>query len=515
MKAETPFDFEHTALSIDEIATTLRSLGATKAILKVLPKNANDKNQIYFSSDFAVLYNNFDLRLAERGISCSITKTTSRPGSYIPEAVFAQFAWAKPSGAVVRAKNVKAIIYTQYPEARLSGFLTVENTMPESLSVTFTKANPTTKRILVLACMPGGGCIGLVYIGMPSSLERDLAALPGVEGSKVCKLLTVDTNYSERLFSQLAELVSRPLKGCRLNSAGVTVPFTGTQVCGYTLEHALGLSSNSAKDGDIYGIELKTHTQPKVTLFTPEPDFGSYVTSFAAFMRQYGTETSRGEWRLTGVHRAGKRCTSSKLTLKVREYRIDPTTVGAETKADWTRDENGERMAFPYDASTSLTGKLDAVEVVLEDDDGNIAAGWSLERLMNNWGVKHNEVIYISAAKVATTDEVAIEEGYGFDVTYSPRVIWCRGTSAERLLGAIDSGLIFLDPAPKFVEADSGKNKRRSQWRVNDVNIAIHALYDRVEVRSLSGNAAVERARAWREHGEARMPGAEQIGGMA
>jgi hypothetical protein len=500
MKAETPFDFEYTAQSVDEITTTLRNLGATKAILKILPKNANDKNQIYFSSDFGVLYNNFELRLAERGISTSTTKTTSSPGSYIPEAVFAQFAWAKPSGTVVRAKNVKAIVYTQYPEARLSGFLTVENTMPESLSVTFTKANPTTKRLLVLACTPGGGCIGLVYIGMPPGLEREIAALPGVEGSKVCKLLTVDQNYSERLFNQLAQLVSRPIKGCRLNSSGATIPFTGTQVCGYTLEHALGLSSNSAKDGDIYGIELKTHTQPKVTLFTPEPDFGPYVTSFEAFMRRYGYETSAGEWRLTGVHRAGKRCASSKLTLKVREYRMDPATVGPGRKTDWIRDANGERIAFPYEASTSLTAKLDAVEVVLEDDDGNVAAGWSLERLMNNWGVKHNEAVYISASKVATTDKAAIEEGYGFNVTFSPRVIWCRGTSAERLLSAIDSGVIFLDPAPKFVEGDTGKNKRRSQWRVNDVNGAIEALYDRVEVRTLSPFPPAERAPTWREH---------------
>lgn len=485
MNTAPPSCFEHSAGSVNAIVRTLQSLGSTRAILKVLPKNANDKNQIYFSSDFAVLYNNFELKLAERGVSTSTTKSASRPGSYIPEAVFANFGWVKPGGAIIKAKNVKAIIYTQYPEARLSGFVTVENTMPQSLSVTFTKSNPDAKRLLVMACMPGGGCLGLIYLGMSPVLEQEIAALPGVEGSKICKLLTIDENYSERLFSQLAQHVSRPMKGCRLDSFGSTRPFTGTQVCGYTLEHALGLSSNSAKDGDIYGIELKTHTQAKVTLFTPEPDFGPYVDSFEEFMRRYGYETSPGEWRLTGVHRAGKRCTGSKLTLKVREYRVDPSTVGPGKKPDWFRNEKGERVPFPFDASTSLTAKLDAVEVVLEDDEGEVAAGWTLERLMNNWGVKHNEVVYISAMKTETTDAAELGEGYGFNVTFSPRMIWCRGTSAERLLSAIASGVIFLDPAPKFVKGDPAKNKRRSQWRVNDVTTAIGALYDQVEIRTL------------------------------
>lgn len=485
MKAETPFAFEHSAQSVSEIKTTLHGLGATKAILKILPKNANDKNQVYFSSDFAALYKNFELKLAERGASTSTTKNASRPGSYIPEAVFTHFAWAKPTGELVKARNVKAIIYTQYPEARLSGFLTVENTMPESLSVSFTKANPTTKRLLVLAATPSGGCIGLVYVGLSSTLEEEIALLPGLEGSKVCKLLTVNQDHSEQLFAQLARVVSRPMRGCRLNSSGATIPFTGTQVCGYTLEHALGLPSNSDKDGDIYGIELKTHTQPKVTLFTPEPDFGLYATDFEMFMRRYGYEAKPGEWRVTGVHRAGKRCASSKLTLKVREYRVNPATIGANNIPDWFRDEHNARVAFPYNASTSLTAKMDAVEVVLEDDDGNVAAGWSLERLMNNWGVKHNEAVYISASKSETSDQDARAEGYLFDITFSPRVTWCRGTSAERLLSAIDRGVIFLDPAPKFIEGDTGKNKRRSQWRVNDVDAAIHSLYDHVEQRLL------------------------------
>lgn len=477
-----PSDFEHYADSLANIEQQLRAIGADKAILKMLPKNANDKNQVYFASSFSSLYNNFDLNLAERGASISLTKDHSTPGSYIPEAVFTQFSWMKRDGSLVKAKNVKVIVYTQYPEARLSGFLTVENTMPQSLSIAYTKANPECKRLLVLGRLPGGVCVALVYLDAPEALADEVAALPGLEGSKVCKVLKIEQGYGEKLFAQLAKIVSRPLKGCRLDAFGNTLAFTGTQVCGYTLEHALGIAPNAGKEGDLYGIELKTHTQVKVTLFTPEPDFGLYARCFETFMRKYGYK-SGDDLRLTGIHRANVRCAKSGLTLKVREYHVaDP----GNPKSDWVRDETGERAPFEYDPSTSLTSKLNAIEVVLEDDAGNIAAGWSLERLMNNWGVKHNEVVYLSASKTGNTDMGEVAQGFAHSVMFAPKVIWCRETSAEQLLKAIKDGVIFLDPAPKFVPGDPSKNKRRAQWRVNNITEAVKVLYERVEVRDLA-----------------------------
>lgn len=479
-----PSDFEHHATSLHEIETKLRGLGADRAVLKILPRNANDKNQVYFASSFSALYNNFDLTLADRGASTSLTKDHSTPGSNIPEAAFNSFDWIKRNGARVKARNVKVIVYTQYPEARLSGFQTVENTIPQSLSVTYTKANPEEKRLLVLGRLPGGACAALVFLDVSAALAAEIAGLPGLEGSRVCKILRIEQAYGEKLFAQLARIVSRPLKGCRLDGFGNTLPFAGTQVCGYTLEHALGIVPNSDKEGDLYGIELKTHTQVKVTLFTPEPDFGLYAESFESFMRNYGYE-SGPDLRLTGVHRANERCAKSGLTLQVREYRVERP---GEAGSDWIRSGDGTRTPFSYDPRTSLTSKMGAVEVVLTDDSGYVAAGWSLERLMNNWGVKHNEVIYLSAAKVANPNAAEVAQGFEYAVTFSPKALWCRETSAERLLEAIQSGVIFLDPAPKFVSAAPSKNKRRAQWRVNDITKAVHALYEDVEMRDISAD---------------------------
>lgn len=483
VKTHFPSAFEHFFTSVSDLTLMLKSLGIQKAILKPLPKNANDKNQIYFASDFSVLYNLFDITLAERGPSFSSTKDSSTPGSLIPEGVFNDFSWCKRDGTLVKAKNVKVIIYTQYPEARLSGFISVENDMPQSLSVSFMKDNPECKRILVLGSLPGGVCIALVIINYTDSFAADVAALPGMEGSRICKQITIEQDHRSNLLKQLSGVVKTPQKGCRLDAYGNTLPFTGTQVCGYTLEHALGIVPNSDKDGDINGIELKTHTQEKVTLFTPEPDFGPYTDDFAKFMMMYGYQSAgKNEYRLTGVHRANERNKKTGLTLKIREYR--PANPD-DKKSDWVRDANGDKVAFPYDSSTSLTSKLNAVEVVLEDDAGKVAAGWSLTRLMNTWGVKHNDVVYLSASKMVNEDQAEREQGYAFKVRFEPKVILCQQTSAEHLLKAINDGVIFLDPAPKYVPDDVSKNKRRSQWRVNDISKAVCSLYDDVQMFDL------------------------------
>jgi hypothetical protein len=471
-----PSDYEYSIDSIAELEAILASVGADLALLKVLPKNANDKNQIYIAADFGVLYDLFDLTLAERGESASVTKGKLQIGSRIPEAVFNNFSWLKRNGSLVPAKRLKAIIYPQYPEARLSGLQAVDNSMPASLSVDFTKVNPNAKRLLVLARLPRGKCIGLVCIGYSSAFELELGMLPGFERARACRRLTISQDNSSKLASKLINVLGRPIRGCRLDSFGRTLPFSGTQVCGYTLEHELGIIPNSGSDGDLYGIELKTHTQIKVTLFTPEPDGGMYARDFSAFMKKYGYVDSNGDLRLTGIHRVGIMCSKSALTLQVREF----------------RDDGSGRKAFPYDPTTPLTAKLDNIDVALVDSDDEAAAIWSLERLMNCWGAKHNEVVYIAASKSENPDKVEFDAGFEHIVTFDTGVMWCRNTTAERLLKAISDGVIFLDPAPKLHATDPSKNKRRAQWRVNDITKAASALYSSVQFHEIGQiNAAL------------------------
>lgn len=441
-------------------------LGAEVALLKTLPKNANDKNQIYLASDFGVLYDLFDLTFAERGNSASATKRRSSSADSILEAVFNSFQWVTRDGRLVTARKVKAIIYPQYPEARLSGIQTVENTMPQSLSVGYTKGNPGAKRLLVLGKLPQGKCVGIVYIDYDDKFEAEIGALPGFERARACKRLDIYQNNSHMLEVDLRAVLGRSFDGCRMGTMMQKLPFSGTQVCGYTLEHALGIVPNSGSDGDLHGIELKTHTQAKVTLFTPEPDGGLYAANFGEFMHRFGYTDKDGNLRLTGIHRAGVMCSQSRLTLFVRER----------------RKEDG--VMVEYDPNTPLTPKVDGVDVALVDETGFAAATWSLERLMNCWGAKHNEVVYIPAVKEVNPNEAARLAGYEYRITFGATVMWCKHTSAERLLKAIQEGMIFLDPAPKLHTTNPSLSKRRAQWRVNDIAKSAKTLYEVVEFKT-------------------------------
>jgi hypothetical protein len=449
--------FEHAFTSLTDLETLLAPHGVSEAVIKPLTRNHNDKNQIYSGADFRPLYPMFDVRFLMRGASSSGKKGGQNQGQPIPEALFTDFHWIDNTGREVRARGVRMIIYSQYPETRLSGFRTVENTMPEAMSVEFTKAHPQAVRYLVLGRRGTGEAVAVMVVDPAPAFTDSVAALPGASGSRVWKHLRLRSTAPERLMALLASAAGISMPGRRLDTRGNTLPFNGTQVCGYTLEHALGIVPNSGKDGDFEGIELKTHTQKKVTLFTPEPDMGLYEADFAGFMTRYGYRDGDGNYRVTGIHRVGRRCDKSNLTLQVMNH------------------ERG----------TSLAASVDrGVHLALLDDEGNLAAGWSLERVLNNWTSKHNETVYVPATKTACSDPELLASGHRHMIGFADTVLWCRLTSAEQLFEALYNGTLFLDPAPKYCPDQPKLNKRRSQWRVNDIAEAAQDLYS--EVRRVS-----------------------------
>lgn len=445
--------FEHNLQDIDEVGAILKQHGARDAIIKSLTKNHNDKNQVYSGSDFQPLHPYFDFSFNERTQSVSEKHNGKHLGTSVLEAVFQNFSWINQRGSAIPARNVKMIIYPQYPEARLSGFQTVENTTPTSMTVEFTKANPNVKRYLVLGRKGNGSALGMMLVAPNAHLTEQIQGLGNAPKSRVWKFLDLSEGSTEKLKGRLSEAVGKNLLGCRFDKDGDTIPFNGTQVCGYTLEHACGILPNSDKNGDFEGIELKAHTQKKVTLFTPEPDLGLYHEDFTSFMTRYGYQDSKGNYRLTGIHRAGELCQKSGLTLIVKNY----------------------------DKSASLASQADKdIHVGLYRNE-ELAAGWSLERLLNCWGAKHNEVVYVPASKTPNPSLESFDRGYKHLVQFERDVLWCKNTSADKLLQAIEDGIVFLDPAPKLDPVSPRNSKRRSQWRVNDISAAAQKLYDLVE----------------------------------
>lgn len=449
------------------------------ALIKNLSKNNNDKNQIYFHHDTSILNSVFDLTFEEREGSKSITKRSSQKGKNIASAIFNDFNWVDTSGKLHKAKKCKGITYHQYPEMRLSGFQTVNNEMPRALTVDYTKQDNALPRYLIIGATIKGQAVAMLLTNPDEEFVQAFHKLDNFQGSNICKYLPVQEEISntKKLEALLKErVVGQSLKGCRLDKNGNTLPFTSTQVHGYTLEHALDIIPNADHDGDIFGIELKCFTAKKLSLITTEANGGLYHESFNDFMVTYGY--LKGEdYRFTGIHRANQRNEKSGLTLKITCEPVSKKNPIPELK--------------DYTPEIAFSKQMNQMQVVLVDDHGNHAACWSIERLMNRWGAKHNEVVYIPASVVENDIPLEIADGFLKRVVFGTEVIWCFRSTVENLINAIHQGIIFLDPAPKYNPNDAKKNKRRTQWRLNNIYDAVYVLYERAELRDIKPNKCV------------------------
>lgn len=463
-------DLDHLGIqSVDALLDVFKPFACSTVLIKKLGKNNNDKNQVYIHSNPDFLNGLFDLEFGYREPSTSRKKLGT--GLPIPVGVFNEFYWLDTEVKQHRVPDCKAVFYAQYPEVRLSGFKADSGIIPASMSIGFTKSNPESTRFLALGGDRCGKTYAIMIVEPRNRFLEDFEGLDYHRDSKACKVIEVapQDTASERLEKLLKEHIGgKDVIGCRLDATGTTVPFNGTQVHGYTLEHELGITTNASKEGDIFGIELKCFTRNKLTLFTPEPDGGLYSESFESFMRKYGY-AREAVYRFTGLHRVGGQGERSGLSLKVL---CSKKGKPADPLVD-------------YDVGKKFKDQLQNLQVVLMDDEDNIAASWSLARLLGNWGIKHNEVVYVPATVRDNDVREEVEQGYRKRVHFGSEVLWCKGTSVERMIQAIVEGVIFLDPAPKLDPDNPKNNKRRSQWRINNIYRDSEQLYKSTSLVSI------------------------------
>lgn len=119
--------------SLDQLQTLLRGQGVRTAYVKLLsPKQDNEKNQIYLGGGLDGVTNLFPARIEVRSASASLAKRKSAAGKPKLEAQI-DFAWLGGNGGRRDAPNTRIIDYFQYPEVRMSGFLTGCEAGPDSL----------------------------------------------------------------------------------------------------------------------------------------------------------------------------------------------------------------------------------------------------------------------------------------------------------------------------------------------------------------------------------------------
>lgn len=438
-------------LELDTAVDMLVANGATEILYKELPPNANSKNQVYLAPDLS------DLSRIPSGSVVAQTSYSTKTGQN--ESVFhapVEMYWITKTGEASRAPEAKLIFYPQYPEVRMSGFLKGARYAP-STYFDKDKLGAVPDRILLLGLTSEHTIVAIV-VPPDSPAAKQIRAASPHEAYGALRVLPVesprtDTDDYLTLLSALGRIHRSGWNdSIRLDGRGVVVPCRGTNCNGNTLEALLGIRSNGIALPDFHGWEIKARGVTSsekpgssvVTLFTPEPDGGTYVSGgLQAFMGAYGhdAETKHGRTNFGGIYRVGAEIKSNKkLRLELHGY-------------------NRQSQKYSPDGA-----------VVMVNHVGDVAMSWSFAKLLDHWKSKHAKAAFVPS-------QVLRDEAPQY--RFGRRVLLGTGAEFGRLLTSLSDGNVYYDPGIKLERTSEGKliSKRRSQFRVRSLNLA--ALYER------------------------------------
>lgn len=417
----------------------LAELGAVRAFCKPLAENDNSKQQIYLGANLEVvqMFPFHEVEATEKG----------KDSTYKAKL---QFHWIGEDFSEL-ASGAQLILYPQYPEVRLSGFLRGCRQAPNEFLRPIPKEerhfnNGPDGRVLFFGITRNGET--LAYLAnADDALSREFrhkqARGEYTQESVFFNLPLLGRDSRILLLEKLAEIRKGGWQpSIRLNNAGEVIAYNARNGGGYTLEALLGIIPNGRSEPDYLGWEMKAYSGSRITLMTPEPDGGMYgEAGVKAFVRKYGAPTENDTLYFTGTHRVNDRNAKTGLTLNVRGF--NPAKKQIE-------DVDG------------------AVELVT--DKGHCAAAWSFSGLMIGWNKKHAQAAYVpyESEKIAAP-------AYRY---LSPALLG-EGTDFSRYLAALSSGKVIFDPGSKVMNASSQRStvKARSQFRMPVKDLA--ALYQR------------------------------------
>mgnify|MGYP001371737467 CR=1 FL=1 len=431
-----------------DLATVFRLLkdnGATELLYKVLPRNANSKNQVYLAPDLSQLG-----KIPSGEVTLHESTTRKRGGT---EAVFRSalnFYWIRRDGRPCHAPDAKLIFYPQYPEVRFSGFLRGCSDAPSSL-YDKGKCGQEPDRVLVLGVGNGTKVVGIT-LPPESPAARDIASYHPRDAYGALVILpmpgfTQGDGFLE-LMRELCSIHRRDwVPARRLDKNGDLVPCNAPNCNGNTLEALLGIRSNGYSQPDFRGWEIKARNVPNsanpgasvVTLFTPEPTAGAYVhDGFMAFMHRYGYADTKGRpdrLNFGGVYRAnGAAHARTRLRMVVEGFIA------------------GGRKYSPTGA------------IRLLDPEDREAMSWSFAKLIDHWKTKHAHAAFIPAQQRLTPDR---------QYRFGRSVLLGEGADFGLFLAAMEAGKVYYDPGMKVEKVSTEKplTKRRSQFRVSSRDI--------------------------------------------
>lgn len=423
----------------------MRRSGVERLYAKRLSPNDNAKNQVYLGKSFEVLQ------------LLPIGEIAPRPSTRTPIlGATLRFSWLMNDGRHAMAPHSKLILYPQYPEVRLSGFLRACDAAPAELMNTRLHG-----RVLFLGVKARSEIVAFAAKA-ESECAREFEARFREPKVGVFVELPVTANSiavgsPTRLLNELRRVHEADwIDSKQLAADGSVRSCNAPQCGGYTLEAELGISKNGNAEPDFDGWEIKQHAvsnleappdNKPITLLTPEPSGGYYTThGVVAFIKRFGYPDQNGrEGRLNfgGIYRVGSAVPLTGLRLALRGF----------------DEERGE-----------IANANGAIELL--DREGAAAASWSFAKLLEHWSRKHALAAYVPATK---RDAPRRQYRFGRYVRLA------RHTNGLMLLRAIATGSVYYDPGIKL-EKD-GTNKRRSQFRVKSRELGqLYRDFDSVDV---------------------------------
>lgn len=428
-----------------DLKTILKSFSSNdvrEVFIKILSPNDNSKNQIYLGSE------SFIHILPSTHSSMSIQNSAKENAK---EFIFINhicFFWINNSG-INYAPDAKIIFYPQYPEVRLSGFLSGAEQAPSDLLGVRT----TKRRVLFLGSDSKGISFGRVE-KLSAKLLKEIKHKCDNWDQKKSKGVFFKKELGDKhslyaLTYALRGIFNKEwINGCRIKK-GKIIPYKASNGGGYTLEAQLGISPNGNSEPDYLGWEVKQHaiSSKIITLMTPDPDKG-----FAAehgtkkFVFKYGYLPRNGQKNrknFGGLYRnKGDFHHLTKVKLVINGFK------------------NGK--------INSLNGHISLI-----DQEGNQAATWSFEKLMSHWTKKHYKAVFVSSENRPHSDTTQYRYFSPISIGINSRFI--------KFLQLVEDGKIYLDPALKVETNENGKQeiKTRYQFRVHLNDLAL--LYERYE----------------------------------
>ena len=432
---------------IRSLGDFLTSLGVGNAYYKPLAENDNSKQGIYLTHSFAALQQFPFGEIKE-------FPEFRQPNFKAKVNLF----WINDQRKYAPAPKAQLILYSRYPEVRLSGFMQDCPTAPRGCMNPVPGEERRTNngkdgRVLIFG-VTADSRIYLYLAQKDTSLARQIFTElyekdMTVAQSALCAFPIDNDHPSDKnaLLAELRKIVKKGwIEGMRMHADGSCKPYYALNAGGYTLEALFGIIPNGLAEPDYHGWELKAYKGGRITLMTPEPDRGFYHENGAKeFALKYGHPTSDAFVYFTGTHKAGVLCPLTGLTLALKGY-----------------DSQGETI-------NDVSGGI-----YLLDEESCPVAIWSFSLLLKHWCRKHAHACYV----YYNSEKCGGKTRY----TYRSPVYLGEGTDFPKFLDAILAGDVLYDPGIKVgvkVNGDLAEATgvhSRSQFRITTKQLS--SLYE-------------------------------------